>query len=1129
MRRAVVAFAVTVAVLAAGVLFAGLYLARQGDEAKVLNEQAAKLYRDGEYAEGVRVAERALAMFERALGPDHPDVATFLNNLAGLYQAQGRYADAEPLYKRALAMREAALGPDHPDVARALSNLGLLYKKQGRYADAESLNKRSLTIYEKALGADHPDVALSLNNLAVLYVVQGRYAEAEALHKRSLSIRERALGSGHTDVGQSLNNLADLYRAQGRYGEAEPLYKRTISIFETSLGSDHPDVALALLNLAEVYRIQSRAEAEPLYKRSLAITERALGPNHPALGTVLNNLALYYQGQGRDAEAEPLYKRSLAIGEKALGPDHSEVATSLTNLAELYRERGGYAEAEPLYERALAIREKTLGPGHPDVGVILNGLALLQEAQGAVYNNLGRLGDARLRYDKAEQLFKRSLVIQEKALGPDHPDVGRMLDNLAALHFAQGDWVRAFEFWRRSTGIFVRFAGRTTAAMSKTSIGTRKRGLDPNTDRFRGLFKAAYRLGGAERGPGLAAEMFESAQWSQSSEAAASLAQMAARGATGDPQLAALARERQDAVAEWQKLDATRTAAMSQSTDRRDRRIEAANVARLADIDLRIDDIDKRFVKDFPDYAALANPKPLSVAEVQSQLRAGEALVLFLDTPVWKPTPEETFIWVVTKTDSRWVKSDMGTQTLQDRVAGLRCGLDPGEWQLSKENTRWLARHPACEAQQPGGFAINDALPFDAAKAYELYQGLFGGIEDLIKDKQLLLVTSGALTSLPFQVLVTEAPRDASYATASWLIRKHALTVLPSVASLAALRRDAKVSAAPEPFIGFGNPVLTGQRGCGEIAIPDKCPEEEMQVADAAANATRSATGVAAAPAFFRNGLADVSAVSKLCPLPDTAHELACVAKSLGAPSSSIVLGKDMTETALKKAPLNRYRVLHFATHGLLAGETGQFAKAHAEPALVMSPPEIATEEDDGLLTASEVAALKLDADWVVMSACNTAGGGQPGAEALSGLARAFFYAGARALLVSHWPVDSYAATMLTSRTFAEMRKQKDIGRSEAFRRAMLSLMTDEKRPWTAHPSVWAPFIVVGEGGTPAHVQSLVDEQPPTAGSSIAVPTASAPATPAAVVEPEKPAPARKKLKHKAAPDDNWLTNIFKQ
>jgi CHAT domain-containing protein len=173
-----------------------------------------------------------------------------------------------------------------------------------------------------------------------------------------------------------------------------------------------------------------------------------------------------------------------------------------------------------------------------------------------------------------------------------------------------------------------------------------------------------------------------------------------------------------------------------------------------------------------------------------------------------------------------------------------------------------------------------------------------------------------------------------------------------------------------------------------------------------------------------------------------------------------------MSEAALKKISLNRYRVIHFATHGLLAGEYTKLSSARSEPALVMSPPDNPSEEDDGLLTASEVAGLKLDADWVVMSACNTAGGDEQGAEALSGLARAFFYAGARALMVSHWAVDSYAATMLTSRTFAELRNDKTIGRSEAFRRAMLALMSDPDRPWTAEPAVWAPFFVVGEGAT---------------------------------------------------------------
>ena len=135
------------------------------------------------------------------------------------------------------------------------------------------------------------------------------------------------------------------------------------------------------------------------------------------------------------------------------------------------------------------------------------------------------------------------------------------------------------------------------------------------------------------------------------------------------------------------------------------------------------------------------------------------------------------------------------------------------------------------------------------------------------------------------------------------------------------------------------------------------------------------------------------------------------------------------------------------------------------EPALALTLPATASELDDGLLTASEVAQLKLNADWVVLSACNTAAGDTVGADALSGLAKAFFYAGTRALLVSHWRVDTNAAVRLTTGTFAEMQKDPLVGRAEALRRAMLAYIGDMKSPWNAYPDYWAPFSIVGEGG----------------------------------------------------------------
>src|SRR4029079_6591002 len=174
------------------------------------------------------------------------------------------------------------------------------------------------------------------------------------------------------------------------------------------------------------------------------------------------------------------------------------------------------------------------------------------------------------------------------------------------------------------------------------------------------------------------------------------------------------------------------------------------------------------------------------------------------------------------------------------------------------------------------------------------------------------------------------------------------------------------------------------------------------------------------------------------------------------AAPDAIYLREAASEPRVRSASLKDYRILHFATHRLVACALSRLAA----PALVLTLPPVAGEADDGLLTASEIATLSLDADWVVLSACNTAAVSTKGAEALSGLARAFFYAGARALLVSHWAVYSQAAVELTNKTFGNLGSSPQIGRAEAFRRAMLTLIAEGKPP-----SHWAPFVVVGEGG----------------------------------------------------------------
>jgi CHAT domain-containing protein len=320
----------------------------------------------------------------------------------------------------------------------------------------------------------------------------------------------------------------------------------------------------------------------------------------------------------------------------------------------------------------------------------------------------------------------------------------------------------------------------------------------------------------------------------------------------------------------------------------------------------------------------------------------------------------------------------------------------------------------------------------------------------------VILVPSGPLATLPFEVLLTDKPDPAAtdLAKAPWLVKRFATTVLPSASSLKALRQIAGASKAPKPFAGFGNPLLDGDAERARLARQfQNCASLQ-----APANQIAQLRSLVS----LSGGTADIDQLKRQVPLPETAIELCAVANSFAPVKGDVYLGNDATETRIKalsdSGALRQYRVLHFATHGALAGQV----HGTIEPGLILTPPAAATPGDDGYLSSSEISSLKLDADWVVLSACDTAGGEDANSEAFSGLARAFFYAGTRALLVSHWPVGSDAAVSITTGTNEAMVAHPDIGRAEALRRSIVAVLG--KGGINAQPSVWAPFVLVGNG-----------------------------------------------------------------
>lgn len=1050
-----------------------IWLRRPGPRSRLAavgHNALGEFYRkQGRYKEAISQYQNAIRKYRRLQGRNGIDVAASEGNLGLAYQALGRLQESEKLLLRSLRILKKGGSKTTHYVANTHNNLGVLYYDMSRFQDAETHYRQAYGLYRRVYGANHPIIASIYNNLANVVERLGRSQEAIALLKQSLSIREKLFGSKHPDYALTLLGLAAIDNSAGRYRAAMENYTRALSIYlavyppthpriattmhnlgavnyhlgdyeqsekffrgaiqikERKFGSDHATVALGLRSLANVYKAQRRYEdALPLLRRAHKIyTSRDL--NHVRTAEFLHDYGNFLSDYGRTDQALKIYRSARQIGEKILGRDHPDVIRTVTNIAKVHFKLGQLDETEATLKYVVQTLEKRFGSEHIELAT--------------PNNNLGILYRTQKRFDDAERHLKHALKLRLAAFGRDHRKVASTLESLGVLYKDQGHLDMAYDQFKQQIDILKRLRTRAGSADDRAADGLAVQ------DRpvFHELVDIGWSLSeqDADRRE-LLAEAFDAAQWSERSTASRALNQMATRFAGGTSQLARLIRTRQDLVVERQAVDKSLIKALGVPAKKRDAALIERLRARHADTDRAIKVNDARIAAKFPEFEELSDPKPLSGKALQDLLGPKEAMLLYM------AGEERVHLWAVTREAITWKKIDQSHADLQREITALRKSLDPVA-SLSSSG-RGFTREEVCR-----GLSRQDqpceAYDTDLGRAHRLYRTLMAPVESVIAGKtHLMVVPSRALTGLPFHMLVTAEPPSAGtlderFRQAEWLIRRHAVTILPSVSSLRALRVFARKGGAGQAFIGIGDPVF-------RKPVSGQTPT----VADPAASGTR---GFAA---YFRGRLADVDALSgAIPPLPDTADELRAVGKVLNAREGDIILGRRANEAVLKQFSANGrladHRIVHFATHGLIAGEI----KGLAEPALALSLPAKATETDDGLLTASEIAQLKLNADWVVLSACNTAAGDKPGAEALSGLARAFFYSGTRALLVSHWPVVSEAAVQLTTRTFASLSADPTIGRAEALRRSMLSLI-DEGKPYQRHPSYWAPFIVVGEG-----------------------------------------------------------------
>ncbi len=924
---------------------------------------------------------------------------------------QGQYAKAERLYLKILTLKKRRFGATHWKTAVTMTRLSVISFKLGRFQKALSYARNSLAIKKRALRAGDKKLAQSYHVLAATYNHLGRYRESEKIARIALKINLKAHGKFHKMTAKSYFFMGFSQILQGKYIEAENNLSRSLEIYEKTVGPSHPETARTLRRFADLFQILNRPEdALPLYKRSLAIRIKVLGAKHPDTGRSHFSIAEPYRRLGRFREAETHLKQAIKIHSRTLGKTHQYNNLNIDGLAKLYRKQERYEDAVQLLEKSYRLRRKTLGVFHAQTAhgqFLLAGLYLLQG-----------------QYEKAAQTYKSAMIGLIKVWGRDHVLVTRARLGLGRTYLGQNRFEEAYELLEQVSNSYSQRGEAGANGLKATSQSrAKRRGAHVS------LVVAAWRL--AKQDPArkkeLRAKAFIAAQRAKRTTASAAVAKMSARFGAGSGPIAKLAREGQDFSARWQTLNSQLLVALGVSDKQRNKNLIKSLRIELSNINEKLSSIDQRLAKDFPRFTALAKGRELSIADVKAQLGPREALVFYLSTK------KNTFVWLVTKTKVKWLALGISRRGFARRVSHLRKGLDI------------YAGIDRSFIPEKANSNNDDIRPYDLNAAHKLYTKLLGGVEDLTSAQDhLVIVADGPLTAFPFHALVKTAP-DANipiqdrYQKADWLVRHFATTILPSVSSLKALRDIAgKNTPATKTMIGFGDPVFN------------------RATTDTAKNTAR---GYAS---YFRGARANLGALSALQRLPGTRAELVKIARTLNVDRKDLKLGVDASERTVKATKLDDYRIVYFATHGLVAGDI----EGLAEPALALTVPHKASAIDDGLLTASEVATLKLNADWLIMSACNTAAGDKPGAEALSGLARAFFYAGAKTLLVSHWPVDDGAAVILTTKAFKiiddTQKAGQVVGRAQALRGSMLS-MINAGGPYT-HPTFWAPFIVVGEG-----------------------------------------------------------------
>ena len=772
-------------------------------------------------------------------------------------------------------------------------------------------------------------------------------------------------------------------------------------------------------------------------------------------------IGLSLQAQRKLIEAEYYLRESLKIYLSLGGKNSSRVARAVARLSQVVTEQGRFEEGSilaqyslksnlesGLTDKSLAViqSKKAVASTLVNVEKYSEALNYFSSIQTTIQSDeflkkhfgAGSLGDLdevialifTKNYSKAETLAQSIFETEKNKVGGSHPRTVLAQGFYAITLNEQKKLEEAKKNFKTAIPILIEQVRNDSETTNISQKAQRRFALI--VESYMELLFAEAKLNKSLEN-NLVSEAFLLADLARGSSVQKALSQSTARSSSKDKRLLELARTEQDLQRKINSLNElllniSQAGASASSQDKIRNDISNLRVERNS--------VKKDIESRYPEYFDLVEPKPITIERTAKILNANEVLI------TWYFGERESFVWAIQQSGLHsYANIKVTKKDIARDVKTLRKSLDPGV------------------------SSVDDIPAFDVNLSNKLYTVLIKPVEQSLIGKNLLIsVPHDSLGQLPISVLLTEKTKqpvkgaDAlkDYQNFPWLIRKISISQLPSVNALAALRGVKIERNDVQNFVAFADPYFSKAQATSASTKLDTAQ---------AVNTRGKPLNLRSAPKTSKVSSAELALLPAL---PDTSIEVQEIGKVLNAKPEDIFLNQHASVKQVLETDFSKKNIIMFSTHGLVPGELNGLT----QPALALSTPDVTGEkESDGLLTMDKILELKLNADWVVLSACNTASSDNS-SEAVSGLGRAFFYAGARALLVSNWPVDTVSSRELMVDLFKRQNNQEKISKPEALRQAMLNIAdkgaarignTNAVSYFYSHPLFWAPFVMVGD------------------------------------------------------------------